>query len=132
MTHPTELNVRREALLREMLSIRSMKRGTLSIRPEKRTGKGNKPVTHGPYPLFVRREGNRTVGHRLCSPEEVAQTRADIAAYEHFMALCKEFAELTERLGERERQQAVQQTASDEAVKKGPTSRSSSRRKLRG
>jgi hypothetical protein len=129
MNRREALQARRETLLEQMRSTRSMKRGTLSIRPEKVHRKGRKePVLLGPYPLFVRREGKRTVGRRLGSPQEVAQVREDIAAYDRFMALCKEFAEVTEALGDLERAEA----ASDEAVKKGRWSRSNRVRKSRG
>jgi len=124
-----ELEARRERLLSQMRLIRSMKRGTLSIRPEKVHRKGQEePVLLGPYALFVRSEGRRTVGRRLRSPEEVAQAREDIAAYQRFAALCKEFAQATEELGELERTEAAQA----EALKKGLLSRSSRARKSRG
>lgn len=123
MNPRTELEARRESLLCQMRLIRSMKRGTLSVRSEKVRLKGEKqPVLRGPYPLFVRREGKRTVGRRLHSAEEVAQVREDIAAHDRFMALCKEYAEVTERLGELDRADALE----GEALKK--TSKSPSRR----
>lgn len=123
MNPRTELEARRESLLCQMRLIRSMKRGTLSVRSEKVRLKGEKqPVLRGPYPLFVRREGKRTVGRRLHSAEEVAQVREDIAAHDRFMALCKEYAEVTERLGELDRAGALE----GEALKK--TSKSPSRR----
>ena len=129
MRRHDELQAQREALLSQMRLIRSMKRGTLSIRPEKVRRKGQKePVLLGPYPLFVRSEGKRTVGRRLRSPKEVAQAREDIAAYERFVALCKEFAQATEQLGELERAEV----AEAEALKKGLLSRSSRTRKSRG
>ena len=104
MNTSAELEAKRETVLSQMRLIRSMKRGTLSVRPEKVRLKSQKePVLLGPYPLFVRREGKRTVGRRLRSAQEVAQVREDIAAYARFMALCKEFVQATEELGERER-----------------------------
>jgi len=112
-----DLEVQRGAVLSQMRLIRSMKRGTLSIRPEKVYRKGQKePVLLGPYPLFVRSEGKRSVGKRLRSPEEVAQVREDIAAYERFVALSKEYVELTEQLGELERLDGREQ----ETLKKTP------------
>jgi hypothetical protein len=126
MNTRAELEARRESLLCQMRLIQSMKRGTLSIRTEKIHLKGEKePVLRGPYPLFVRREGKRTVGRRLRSPQEVAQVREDIAAYERFWALCTEYAEVTEQLGEWERAAAAQ----DEALKKTPKSLSKRTRK---
>lgn len=124
-----ELEAKREALLSQMRLIRSLKRGTLSIRPEKVRHKGRKePVWLGPYALFVRREGKRTVGWRLRTPEAVAQAREDISAYERFMALCKEYVHATEQLGEVERAEGAQ----GEALKKGLKSRSNRARKSRG
>ncbi len=61
----------------------------------------------GPYPLFVRREANSSVGRRLRTPQEVAQVREDIAAYDRFMALCEEFVQATEELADVERAQAA-------------------------
>ena len=128
MDRREQLQRRRDGLLEQMRAIRSMKRGTLSVRREKVYRKGQKePVLLGPYPLFVRREGKRTVGRRLRSPEEVAQVREEIDAYDRFTALCKEFAEATEALGELERAQG----ASDEALKKGRLSRSNRARRSR-
>ena len=128
MNRHDQLEAQRESVLSQMRLIRSMKRGTLSIRPEKVRRKGRKePVLLGPYPLFVRREGGRTVGRRLRSPEEVAQVREDIAAYNRFMGLCKQYVQAAEELGELERAQAEAG-----AVKKGLWSRSSKARKSRG
>ena len=119
MSTRAELETRREAILNQMRAIQSMKRGTLSIRPEKIRVKGEKePVLRGPYPLFVRREGQRTVGRRLRSSNEVARVREDIAAYERFMTLCREYAEVTEQLGELNRTTA----AHIETLKKTPKS----------
>jgi len=124
-----ELEAQRETLLSQMRLIRRMKRGTLSVRPEKVRRKGRKePVFLGPYPLFVRREGKRTVGWRLRSPEEVAQAREDICAYERFRALCKDYVQATEQLGDLE----CAEGAEGEALKKGLKSRSSRARKSRG
>ncbi|MCX5770513.1 MAG: hypothetical protein NTZ09_09615 [Candidatus Hydrogenedentes bacterium] len=81
----------------------------------------------GPYPLFVRREGKQSVGRRLRTPQEVARVREDIAAYDRFMALCKEFVQATEELADVERAQAA-----EDGIKKGLKSRSSRARKSRG
>jgi hypothetical protein len=125
MRRHEELEAQRESLLSQMRLIRSMRRGTLSVRPEKVRRKGQKePVLLGPYPLFVRNEGKRTVGCRLRTPEEVAQAREDIAAYHRFMGLCKEYVQATEELGQLERTETVA-----DALKKGLKSRSNRARK---
>jgi len=111
-----ELIARRDSILREMGSIRCMKRGTITEQYLRVRHKGrSEPVLRGPYYLFSRKENKRTVGKRLTSAAELAQARADVAAHKRFVQLCREFEELTERLGELERQ-----LADDEAQKKTP------------
>jgi 3-methyladenine DNA glycosylase/8-oxoguanine DNA glycosylase len=100
-----ELEKRREQVLEQMRSIRSLKRGTISEQyfPVMRDGKPS-GERRGPYYVLSRREGERTVSRRLRSAEEVRQAREAIAAHRRFVDLCKEYEELTERLGQLERQ----------------------------
>jgi len=128
MRRREELEAQRESLLSQMRLIRSMRRGTLSVRHEKVRRRGQKePALLGPYPLFVRNEGKRTVGWRLKTPEEMAQAREDIAAYHRFVGLCKEYAETTEELGQLEHAEGAGDT-----LKKGLLSRSKRAGKSRG
>jgi len=120
-----ELIARRDSILKEMGSIRSMKRGTITEQYLKVRHEGqSEPVLRGPYYLFSRKENKRTVGKRLTSAAELAQARADVAAHKRFVQLCREFEELTERLGELERE-----LPDDEAQKKTPRLRSRGTRK---
>lgn len=90
-----------------MRLIRGMKRGTSSVRPEKVPHKGRKgPVLLSPYRLFVRREGNTSVGRWLRTPREVTQVREDIAAYGRLLVPCRELVRATEELDDVERAQA--------------------------
>ncbi len=96
-----EIEIRRNAILEEMRSIRTMRRGTINEQYLEVRHKGKKePIKKGPYHLFSRREGNRTVGYRLRTPEELEQAQADVAAHKHFIELCREFESLTEKMGE--------------------------------
>lgn len=100
-----ELEARRNAILEQMRSMRSMKRGTINEQFLKVRLKGKEqPLLRGPYYVFSRREGNKTVSKRLTSPAQLQQVKRDIEVHKRFLALCKEFEVLTERLAELERQ----------------------------
>lgn len=96
-----ELEERREAILEEMRGMRTMKRGTLNKQYLKVKSKGRKePMERGPYFVFSRREGSRTVSSRLRSAEEVEQAQKGISEHKAFLSLCREFETVTERLAE--------------------------------
>jgi hypothetical protein len=98
-----ELEARRNAVLEQMRSIRSMRRGTINEQHFKTHLKGRKGmVLQGPYYVLSRREGEKTVSKRLRSPVELERARKDVAEYKRFMDLCQQFERLTARLGELE------------------------------
>ena len=100
-----ELMVRRDRIVAQMCSIRSMRQGSVSEQYLKVKGKGKKKAAlRGPYYVFCRSERGRTVSSRVRSGEELAQLHRDVAAHKRFVDLCDEFVRLTERLGELERQ----------------------------
>jgi hypothetical protein len=101
-----ELEAQRNAILEQMRSIRSMRRGTINGQHFKTHLKGRKGVAlQGPYYVLSRREGEKTVSKRLKSPAELEQAQGDISEYKRFMELCQQFERLTARLGELEREQ---------------------------
>jgi hypothetical protein len=112
---------RRNALLQEMATIRSLERATLTKQMLRVKHKGKKkPVLRGPYYVLARWENGKTRSRRV-QAEELERLQREVANHDRFMALCEEFMELTERLGELEREADSEQ----EAVKKGLKSRSS-------
>ncbi len=99
-----QLEVRRNAILEQMRSIRSMRRGTINEQYFKTHLKGIKGIVHrGPYYVLSRREGEKTVSKRLRSGAELERAQKDVAEYKRFLGLCQEFEGLTARLGELER-----------------------------
>jgi hypothetical protein len=99
-----QLEAQRNAILEEMRSIRSMRRGTINEQYFKTRLKGRKGMVHqGPYYVLSRREEKKTVSRRLRSAAELEEARKGVAEYKRFMGLCQEFERLTARLGEMER-----------------------------
>lgn len=115
-----DLDKKRQDLLKQMASIRSMLPAALSeqMLPVPHRGK-KEPVMRGPYYVLSRWENGKSRSRRV-NKAELEQVKADVANYKRFVALCEEFVDLTRRLGDAERQAAAEQ----EAVKKGLKSRS--------
>ncbi|MFQ5799793.1 MAG: DUF6788 family protein [Bacteroidota bacterium] len=99
-----DLEARRDSILAEMRSIRTMRRGTINRQFLNVPQKGKKePARRGPYYVFSRCEEGKTVSRRLRSERELQQALQELAQYKRFVALCKEFERLTEKLGDLER-----------------------------
>jgi len=100
----SDVENKRDVVLEQMRSIRSMKRGTINVQYLKVPQKGASPALRGPYHVLSRRESNKTVSERLTTPAQLEQAKTDVAAHKRFVELCGEFEVLTERLGMLQRQ----------------------------
>ena len=122
MSSIREIEKARRSILKQMQSIRSMKKGSVTEQFLKVKHKGEKdPVLRGPYYAYTRKEGKKTVGYRLNTKGEQEAAKADVAAHKRFVGLCREYVELTERLGELERRQ--QDGASEKKRRGSPSSK---------
>ena len=116
MKHIHELEARRTQVLRELAAIRSLRKGSLNeqwfpvVRGAKKTGQ-----RRGPYYVWTYKGGNRTVSERLKGEQAVAYARRQAQDYRRFKDLCAQLEQLTQQLGEAERQEGLEQ----EALKKG-------------
>jgi hypothetical protein len=98
-----DIETRRDQILDEMRGIRSMRRGSITEQMvEDRRNKQAAPVARGPYYVLSRREDGKTVSSRLKPGPELEHAQQEIAAYQRFVGLCREFEQLTEQLGELE------------------------------
>ena len=120
------IETRREDITQELLTIRSMLKGTVNEQffPVVRDGKQTDEL-RGPYAVHSCKIDGKTVSRRLKGKAALQQAREGTANYRRFRALCDEFEGLTEQLGQLEREAG----ASEEALKKGLKSPSSNTRK---
>jgi hypothetical protein len=95
-----QLEARRLSVVEEIRSIDTMRRGTVNEQFFQFRLKGSKELTRrGPYYVWTRSQGGKTVSQRLTSAEAVEQARADVAAYKRFRTLCGEYIEVASKLG---------------------------------
>ncbi len=98
------IEIRREQLLEKIRKIRVMRKGSVTEQYFKTKKKGQKkPALNGPYWLYTHKEKGKTMGRRL-SQTEAERFQAEVDAFHRFRMLCDEYAQLTERLGDLERE----------------------------
>jgi hypothetical protein len=124
MTDIAELEMRRNQVLCELASIRTLTRGTLAEQFLEVPQKDREPALRGPYFVLVKKVNGRSSSRRV-KRDEVDRVRVQVENCRKFDDLCKQLELLTEELGELERGQQAQ----DAAVKKKPRRRPSRAKK---
>lgn len=95
------LRQRRQELLARIGLIEEMRRGSVTRQFLKvRLKNQAEPVLSGPYALFTRKSGGRTVGRRLQDPEEIRRLEQQVENYHAFQRLCRQLVELSEQICE--------------------------------
>jgi len=128
MNEIEQVEQRRRQLVEEMQAIRAVERAALSeqmLRVKHKDKAGH--ALRGPYFVLSRWVEGKTKSRRV-RREELPRIQEEVANHRRLQALFEEFAELTERLGQLEREQVD----ASEAVKKKPASPSRRTRKSSG
>lgn len=109
MTQIQDIEARRDQVLLQLRDMRSLRRGSITEQVFDSRNRKGEAVTRGPYYVWSRRENGKTVSRRLKPGKQLEQARQDLAEYHRFLALCQELEELTERLGEQQREGSTQE-----------------------
>lgn len=95
-----KLERRRMEIIRQISSIGTMRKGSVTEQYLKVAHKGKKePVLRGPYFLYSRKEKGKTVGRRL-TKEEAGPFRREVEAFHRFQSLARQYAEISERMAD--------------------------------
>ena len=126
MASASELEAKREASLKQLGEIRTLRKGCLNEQwfPVVRKGKKTKKL-RGPYFVWTHKSGRKTVSTRIRGEAALERARQDEADYRRFKRICREYEEVTQQLGALEREEGAEL----ERLKKGLKSRSNKARK---
>lgn len=99
-----EIEMQRDRVIKELLAVRSLRKGCVNEQwfPVVRDGEKTEQV-RGPYYVLSYKVGGKTVSERVKGDAALKQARADVDNYRRFKSLCSELEELTRQLGEVER-----------------------------
>jgi len=100
MQNLQELQARRREILKEIASLRQMRRGTVTEQYVEAALKDGSKVRRGPYPVYTFKEKGKTVSKRLKSAEEVQAYRRQIQAYRRFHELTADLVNVSEQLAD--------------------------------
>jgi hypothetical protein len=104
----SNLEQQRQGLLRQLADLRELRRGSLTEQFLTIKHADGSKVRRGPYPLFTRKEAQKTVSRRLSDPELVRCYRQQIQAMRQFESVVDQLVRVGEQLGDLAVAQVVQ------------------------
>jgi len=95
-----QLATRRQEIVEEIDTIKSMRKGTLNTRYNKVTNKKGEEVLNGPYYVLTKKGvGNKTISEPI--PATVApRVQEEVENYKRFKQLADEYMEVCEKLSQ--------------------------------
>jgi len=98
--HLRQIRKQRKEILSELASLEQMRRGSLVSQTFEATRKDGAKVLRGPYMLYTRKDGGKTVSRRVTQPEQVVRYQEQIDAYHRFDALTRELVHIGEKISD--------------------------------
>lgn len=96
----SNLEPRRQALLDQLADLRELRRGSLTEQFLQVQHADGSVVKRGPYPLFTRKEGGKTISTRLSDPTVVTLYRQQIHALRQFETVVDQLIGVGEQLSD--------------------------------
>ncbi len=94
------LEHRRQALLEQLADLRELRRGSLTDQFLEIKHADGSVVKRGPYPLFTRKEAQKTVSVRLTDPALASLYRQQIQAMREFETVVDQLVHVGEQLSD--------------------------------
>ena len=111
-TYPN-LERRRQALLEQLAGLRELRRGSFSEQFLQVKQADGSLVKRGPYPLFTRKQGGKTLSVRLTDPALVPLYRQQIQALRQFETVVDQLVGVGEALSDLAVAEVVQKKTHD-------------------
>jgi len=100
MSELIKLDARRQEIIIEIGSIRSMKKGTLNEKYNRVTNKNGEEILNGPYYVLTKKGvGNKTISENVIA-EEASRVQEEVDNYKRFKQLTDEYMDICEKLSQ--------------------------------
>ena len=95
-----QIRKQRKEILSELAALEQMRRGSLVPQVFEATRKDGTKVLRGPYMLYTRKDGGKTVSRRVKQPEQVQSYQEQFDAYRRFDALTRDLVHIGEKISD--------------------------------